>query len=198
MELMKQRVLEQGVAITNNILKVDSFLNHQIDCPLMEEAGKEFAQIFKDQQITKVLTIEASGIALGTMTALALKVPLVFAKKRIPSTMRGASYSTKVFSYTKETTYDVTISAEFLSPHDRVLIVDDFLAHGHASVGLINLVRQAGATPVGVGIAVEKLFQNGRAIIQAERVPLHSLCVVTSLSEGVITLDTDQTPRVQV
>ncbi len=189
MQAMQQKVLEEGKALTSNILKVDSFLNHQIDCNLMQQAGNEFYQIFKNQEVTKVLTIEASGIALGAMTAAAFNVPLVFAKKRVPSTMRGATYSTPVFSYTKETTYDVTVSAEFLSSHDRVLIIDDILAHGHASVGLINLVRQAGATPVGVGIGVEKLFQNGRAILAAERVPLHSLCVVTDLSDGKVTLD---------
>ncbi len=189
MELLQQRVLQDGQAITDNILKVDSFLNHQIDCSLMQAMGDEFYRIFKDQNVTKVITIEASGIALGAFTAIAFGVPLVFAKKKVPSTMGGATYATKVFSYTKEVTYDVCISAEFLSPEDRVLIVDDFLAHGHASVGLINLVRQAKATPVGVGIAVEKSFQNGHSLIEAERIPLHSLCRVKNLSNGVITLE---------
>ena len=186
MELLKKRILEDGVAISPSILKVDSFLNHQIDGNLMLEVGKEFKRRFENDGITKILTIEASGIAVAIMTALAFDVPMVFAKKKKPSTLTGDVLISKVYSFTKETYYDICLSREFLNENDKVLIVDDFLANGHASLGLVDLVKEANAQIAGIGIVIEKGFQNGRSKILEQGIKLESLAIVESLETNKI------------
>ena len=188
MELLKKRILEDGVAISPSILKVDSFLNHQIDGNLMLEVGKEFKRRFENDGITKILTIEASGIAVAIMTALAFDVPMVFAKKKKPSTLTGDVLISKVYSFTKETYYDICLSREFLNENDKVLIVDDFLANGHASLGLVDLVKEAYAQIAGIGIVIEKGFQNGRSKILEQGIKLESLAIVESLETNKINL----------
>lgn len=188
MELLKERILKDGVAVSSNILKVDSFLNHQIDGNLMLEVGKEFKKRFEGDVITKILTIEASGIAVAVMTALAFNVPMVFAKKKKPSTLQGEVLTSKVFSFTKDTYYDICLSKEFLSKDDKVLIVDDFLANGHASLALVDLVKEAGAEVAGIGIVIEKGFQGGREKILSEGIKLESLAIIESLEKNKINI----------
>lgn len=188
MQLLKDKILKDGVVISSSILKVDSFLNHQIDAHLMFEIGKEFKNKFNNQGITKILTIEASGIAVAIMTALAFEVPMVFAKKKKPSTLQGEVLSSKVFSFTKDTYYDICLAKEFLSPKDNVLIVDDFLANGHASLALVDLVKEAGATVAGIGIVIEKGFQGGRKKLLSEGILLESLAIIESLNENKINI----------
>lgn len=188
MEILKKRILKDGKVISGNILKVDSFLNHQIDGELMKEIGIEFKKRFAEEKITKILTIEASGIAIGIMTSMAFGVPMVFAKKKVPSTMDSNILSTKVFSFTKNKEYDVCMSAEFLGKDDRVLVVDDFLANGHAALGLADLVHKAGAELAGIGIVIEKGFQNGSALIIDKGIRLESLAIIDELSNGEIKL----------
>ena len=166
MELLKQRILKDGKVIGDDILKVDSFLNHQIDTALLFEIGKEFHRLFKDQNINKILTIEASGIGIACAAAQFFAVPVVFAKKGNHKNLSDSKYSTKVYSFTKDVYYDVTVDKEYLKSDDRVLIIDDFLANGNAALGLIDLVKQAGGTVEGVGIVIEKGFQEGGKIIR--------------------------------
>lgn len=186
MELLKKRILKDGVIISSNILKVDSFLNHQIDGELMLEVGKEFKRRFDNEGITKILTIEASGIAVAIMTALAFEVPMVFAKKKKPSTLTGDVLTTKVFSFTKNIEYDICLAKEFISKDDRVLIVDDFLANGQASLGLAKLIKEAQATVVGIGIVIEKGFQNGRDVLLENGLRVESLAILDSLEDNNI------------
>lgn len=188
MELLKERILKDGVAVSDNILKVDSFLNHQIDGNLMLEVGKEFKKRFENEKITKILTIEASGIAVAIMTALQFDVPMVFAKKKKPSTITGNVLTSKVYSFTKDTYYDICLSKEFLDKNDNVLIVDDFLANGHASLGLADLVKEAGAQLAGIGVVIEKGFQEGRSKILEKGIRLESLAIVESLETNKINL----------
>ena len=154
MELLKQRIRKDGTVKGNDVLKVDSFLNHQMDVALFEEIGKEFKRLYADCGVNKILTIEASGIGIACVTAQSFHCPVVFAKKSQSKNIDGAVYSTKVKSFTHGKVYDVIVSKKFLGPEDRVLIIDDFLANGAALEGLIDLVRQAGATLVGAGIVV--------------------------------------------
>ena len=162
MKLLQQRINEEGRVLDNRVLKVDGFLNHQIDPVLFQEIGKEIARRYQDAGITRIVTIEASGIALALMAAIELKVPLVFARKKKPILMVDDVYHAKVYSYTKEENYDITISKKFLPAGDKVLIIDDFLASGEAAMGLAKLVEAAGDTVVGMAIAIEKSFQPGR------------------------------------
>lgn len=161
MESLGQKVKEDGVVIDEKILKVDGFLNHQIDAKLMNDVGKTFYESFKDAGITKILTIEASGIAPAIMASFHFDVPCLFAKKAKPSTLKDGFYSTDIHSFTKNKTSTVIVSEEFLGPDDKVLIIDDFLANGDASLGLNDIVKQANATTVGVGIVVEKVSKMG-------------------------------------
>lgn len=188
MELLKERILKDGVVVSSSILKVDSFLNHQIDGNLMYEVGKEFKKRFEMEGITKILTIEASGIAVAIMTALHFNVPMVFAKKKKPSTLQGEVLKARVFSFTKETYYDICMSKDFLSKEDKVLIVDDFLANGHASLALVDLVKEAGAEVAGIGIVIEKGFQGGRNTILSQGIKLESLAIIESLEENKINI----------
>ncbi|HIU64678.1 MAG TPA: xanthine phosphoribosyltransferase [Candidatus Avacidaminococcus intestinavium] len=162
MRLLKEKITNEGIVLNNSILKVDAFLNHQIDPDLMMELGREFHKRFAAQNVTKILTIESSGIAVALTTALFFHVPVVFARKQKPSTMNENSYNTKVFSFTKNVTNNVSVLKKFLPPGEKVLILDDFLANGEAAMGLADLATQAGSTVVGIGIVIEKSFQPGR------------------------------------
>lgn len=192
MKLLQERILKDGIVKSGNVLKVDSFLNHQMDIELFNEIGKEFKRIFADCNINKILTIEASGIGIACVTAQYFNSPVVFAKKAQSINIDGAVYSTKIESFTHKKTYDVIVSKKFLNPEDRVLIIDDFLANGCALAGLIELVRSAGATVEGTGIVVEKGFQNGGDIIRSMGVRLESLAIVEAMNaeDGSITFRT--------
>lgn len=192
MKLLKEMVLKHGKVFPNNVLKVDSFVNHQIDAPLMKAAGDQFYAYFKNMGVTKVLTIEASGIAPAIMTALSFGVPMVFAKKTQPSTLKKDTlYETQVYSYTKNVVSRVILSKEYLSADDKVLIIDDFLANGGAVMGLDDLVKQAGATTVGVGILIEKSFQDGRQKLEENGFDVYSLCRIASLDNETIVFEED-------
>lgn len=186
MELLKKRIIEYGRIISPEILKVDSFLNHQIDPVLMNEIGDEFARLFGLEKITKILTIESSGIAPSLMTGFKMGVPVLFAKKIIPSTLTTDTYSSRVHSFTKNRDYNIFISSQLIQPSDRVLIIDDFLAHGSASNALIDLVNQSGAVLAGIGIVIEKGFQSGGRVLRERGIRLESLAVIESMSEDTI------------
>ena len=188
MESLGRKVKEDGVVIDEKILKVDGFLNHQIDAKLMNDVGKTCYESFKDAGITKILTIEASGIAPAIMASFHFDVPCLFAKKAKPSTLKDGFYSTDIHSFTKNKTSTVIVSEEFLGADDKVLIIDDFLANGDASLGLNDIVKQANATTVGVGIVVEKSFQNGRQRLEDAGLYVSSLCKVASLEGNKVTL----------
>ena len=192
MDLLKQKVEADGVVIDEKILKVAGFLNHQIDARLMHDVGQTFYEQFKDEGITKILTIEASGIAPAIMAAMHFDVPCLFAKKAKPSTLKKGVYQAEIHSFTKNTTSTVVVSDEFLGENDRVLIIDDFLANGDASLGLNEIVKQAKATTVGIGIVVEKSFQPGRERLEEAGLTVSSLCKVASLSGNKVTFVGDE------
>ena len=183
MELLKQRIRQDGVVKGTDVLKVDSFLNHQMDVALFEEIGREFQRRFCDCGVNKILTIEASGIGIACVTAQFFHCPVIFAKKSQTKNIAGEVYNTKVESFTHGRVYDVIVAKQFLGPGDRVLIIDDFLANGAALGGLIDLVNQAGAELVGAGIVIEKAFQPGGARIRAKGIRVESLAKVKSMSE---------------
>lgn len=186
MELLKSKILEHGQVLSENIIKVDSFLNHQMDPRLIYSIGEEFAKRFADEKITKILTVEASGIAVALMTGLVLKVPVVFAKKKKPSTFDGNYYTGRVHSFTKKETSDIVVVAKYLSKYDRILIIDDFLATGEAARGMIDIVNQAGCELVGVGICIEKTFQEGGKLLRQSGVRVETLVSINGLSNGKI------------
>ena len=181
MKLLQERIVKDGQIEAGNILKVDSFLNHQIDVSLLEEIGKEFHRQFAGQTINKILTIEASGIAIACIAARYFQVPVVFAKKTRSLNIAGDVYTAKVESFTHKNTNDIIVSKKFLSPGDRILIVDDFLATGKAILGLAKLVEQAGATLVGAGVVIEKGFQDGGKRIREAGIDLRSLAIVEEM-----------------
>ncbi len=181
MELLKQKILNEGEVYEGNILKVDCFLNHQIDCGFMSLVGDEFYSLFKEDKPNKILTIEASGIAIGAMVAQKFDCPLVFAKKTKSKNIAGDVYTTQVYSFTKDTTYDIMVSKRFLGEGDRVLIVDDFLAKGNALVGLIELVKMSGAQLVGCGTVIEKGYQKGGDNLRAQGIKVESLAIVEGM-----------------
>ena len=181
MKLLQERIVKDGQIEAGNILKVDSFLNHQIDVSLLEELGKEFHRQFAGQTVNKILTIEASGIAIACIAARYFQVPVVFAKKTRSLNIAGDVYTAKVESFTHKNTNDIIVSKKFLSPGDRILIVDDFLANGKAILGLAKLVEQAGATLVGAGVVIEKGFQDGGKRIREAGIDLHSLAIVEKM-----------------
>ena len=182
MELLKERIRRDGKVKGTDVLKVDSFLNHQMDVELFAEIGKEFKRRFADREVNKILTIEASGIGIACVAALFFDCPVIFAKKNKTKNIAGDVYTSKVESFTHGKVYDIIVSKEFLLPSDRVLLIDDFLANGSALQGLINLVRDAGATLVGAGIAVEKAFQPGGDLIRGMGVRVESLARIKSMS----------------
>ena len=183
MELLKERIRKDGVVRGTDVLKVDSFLNHQMDIALFEEIGREFRRLFADCGVNKILTIEASGIGIACITAQFFHCPVVFAKKSQTKNIAGAVYTTKVESFTHGKVYDVIVAKQFLGPEDKVLIIDDFLANGAALEGLIDLVHQAGAQLAGAGIVVEKAFQPGGARLRAQGVRVEALAKIKSMSE---------------
>lgn len=183
MDLLKEKIVKEGQVYPGNILKVDCFLNHQIDCTFLREVGKEFHRLFKDEGVNKILTIEASGIAIGTVVAQEFKCPLVFAKKNKTKNIAGDVYSSSVESFTHSTTYNIIVSEKFLNPGDKVLIVDDFLAIGNALKGLIDLVKQSGAELVGCGTVIEKGYQHGGDALREAGIRVESLAIIDSMND---------------
>ena len=188
MELLKRKIVEEGEVYEGNILKVDCFLNHQIDIPFMKEIGKEFHRLYKDADVNKILTIEASGIAIGSMVAQEFGCPLVFAKKNKTKNIAGDVYVTPVESFTHGTTYNVMVSKRFLGKGDKVLIVDDFLAVGNALRGLIQMVKESGAELVGCGTVIEKGYQHGGDEIRAQGVRVESLAIIESMDAKTVNI----------
>ena len=191
MRLLKEKIKNEGIVLNNSILKVDAFLNHQIDPELMMELGREFSKRFADKKVTKILTVESSGIAVALTTALFFHVPVVFARKQKPSTMNENLYSTKVFSFTKNVTNNVSVSKKFLPPGENILILDDFLANGEAAMGLVDLVHQAGSNVVGIGIVIEKSFQPGRKRLIEAGYQVESLARIKAFEKGQIVFADD-------
>lgn len=186
MEILKERILKEGRAAGEGILKVDIFLNHQIDVQLMEQIGEEFYRIFKDKHITKVLTIEASGIAIGVFVARALGVPLVFAKKTMSKNMDGEILTASIMSYTKGLVYLINVAKKFINEKDNILLIDDFLANGSALLGLAEIVNKGGANLIGAGIVIEKSYQPGRKRAEDAGIDVHSLVSIAEIKEGAV------------
>lgn len=191
MKLLEDKILSCGTVLPGNILKVDSFLNHQLDVSLLSEIGKEFYRLFSSNNITKILTVEASGIAIACFAAQHFDVPVVFAKKGHHKNIGTDCYTAEVFSFTKGTSYTIFVSKKYLSPDDNVLVIDDFLANGQAVLGLKEIVEDAGASLQGVGIAIEKGFQNGGKQIRDAGVNLKSLAIVDSMTDDSISFRND-------
>ena len=186
MELLKQRILKDGRALSDQVLLVDSFLNHQVDVHLMKACGEEFARRFAGAGVTRIATIESSGIAPATMTALTMNLPLVILKKSGSSILKDGIIQREVFSFTKNAPYLLTLKAHFINPGDRVLLIDDFLANGEAAFGGIALLEQAGATVAGVGAVIAKAFQPGMDKLRAAGYRVEALAPVKAMSEGHI------------
>lgn len=186
MKLLEERIRKDGHVKAGNILKVDSFLNHQMDISLYQEIGKEFYRLFSDCGVTKILTIEASGIGIACVTAQFFHCPALFAKKSRTKNIDGEIYTSEVESFTHGGSYQIMVAKRFLGPEDRVLVVDDFLAKGNALLGLMDVVQQAGATLVGCGIVIEKGFQEGGRIIRDRGVRVESLAIIDQMDEGQI------------
>ena len=188
MNFLEERILKDGIVKEGNVLKVDSFLNHQMDIDLFDEMGKEFRKRFADKQINKILTIEASGIGIARVVAEVFDVPVVFAKKTQTKNIAGEVYRTQVESFTHGRVYDIIVSREFLGKEDKVLLIDDFLANGKALEGLSTLVQDSGAELVGAGVVIEKGFQVGGQIIRDKGIHLESLAIVESMDDKTGTI----------
>ena len=186
MNFLEERIVKDGIVKEGNVLKVDSFLNHQMDIHLFEQMGEEFKRRFKDKPINKILTIEASGIGIACIVAKYFNAPVVFAKKTKSINIEGEMYIAEVESFTHKCKNQVIVSKKFLSPDDHVLIIDDFLANGEAASGAIRLLTEAGASIAGIGILIEKSFQPGRDKLIAQGVDVYSLARVSKLAKGVI------------
>lgn len=184
MELLKQKIRENGVFIGTDIVKVDMFLNHMLDIRLLEEMGKEFKRRFASEHITKILTVEVSGIAIACMAAREFDVPVVFAKKTEAKNLSSDTYCSEVYSFTKGKTYKIRVAKEYLNESDHILIIDDFLANGKALLGLMDIANQAEAKIAGVGIAIEKGFQPGGKQIRDMGINLQSLAIIDSVENG--------------
>lgn len=193
MKKLQQKIVQEGQALNESVLKVDAFLNHQIDPVLMQQIGEEFATRFKDAGITKVLTLESSGIAPSVMAGLELGVPVIFGRKHQSLTLVDDLYTTSVYSFTKETSNDIAISKEYIQADDVVLIIDDFLANGQAALGLIDIVNQTGADIAGIGIVIEKGFQNGGKNLREKGYRVESLAIVESMQAGEISFRNGET-----
>ncbi len=187
MQILKERILKDGVVRPGNVLKVDSFLNHQMDIDLINEIGKEFKRRFAEQKITKIITIEASGIGIACIVAQYFHVPVVFAKKTKSLNLDGEMFKTKIQSFTHNKVYDVVVSKKFIQPEDHILVIDDFLANGCALEGLFDIIEQAGATLEGAGIVIEKGFQHGGDRIREKGIRVESLAIVDSMSDNSLT-----------
>ncbi len=192
MQLLEERIRKDGIVKPGNILKVDSFLNHQMDIPFINELGKEFKRRFADAPITKILTIEASGIGIACLVAQHFNVPVVFAKKAQSLNLDGEMYCTKVQSFTHKRVYDVILSKKFLSAEDHVLIIDDFLANGCALQGLMEIVKESGAVLEGAGIVIEKGFQNGGDSLRDQGIRVESLAIVDSMTDDSVSFRKDE------
>lgn len=186
MKLLKQRILTEGRVIGEDILKVDSFLNHQIDINLYNEMGKEFKERFKNKKIDRILTIESSGIGIACIAAQYFNVPVVFAKKFESKNLDNETFQSEVYSFTKGKSYIIRVSKRYIQPGDNVLIIDDFLANGKAVLGLKDIIDKAGANLAGVGIVIEKGFQNGGKLLRDMGIDVNSLAVVKSMGNGEI------------
>lgn len=184
MKLLEDRILQDGQVLPGNVLKVGSFLNHQVDVELLLEMGKEVSRLYDGENVTKLVTAEASGIAIATAFGAVMKVPVVFAKKNRTSNLSGEFYTANVHSYTHGNDYKMVIEKQYLSESDRVVIVDDFLANGAALEGLCNIINQSGATIVGCAIAIEKGFQNGGDKLREKGVRVESLAIIDSMENG--------------
>ena len=187
MELLKKRILQDGKCFEGGILKVDSFINHQMDPMLMRQIAQEFVDRFKGVEINKIITIEASGIAPAIMVGYVLQLPVVFVKKKMPKTMENMLSAT-VYSFTKDREYSVCISNDFLTENDKVLFTDDFLANGNAAMGMIDLIEQAGASLSGMGFIIEKAFQDGGKMLRERNIHVESLAIIDDLSNCKITV----------
>ncbi|APZ48764.1 xanthine phosphoribosyltransferase [Jeotgalibaca sp. PTS2502] len=186
MELLEQEIRENGQVLEGGVLKVDNFLNHQINPKLMKALGDEFAQLFKDAGVNKILTVETSGIAPAVFAGLELDVPVVFGRKNKSLTLQDNMYTTSVYSYTKQISNEISISKDYLTASDRVLIIDDFLANGQAVAGLLSICKSAGADVVGIGIVIEKSFQKGRRWVEETGIRIESLARVASLDNNQV------------
>lgn len=186
MESLKERILQDGKALSETVLKVDSFLNHGVDAKLMYEIGSCFKEYYKKNGITKIFTIESSGIAPTVMTAMQMELPMVTLKKQSSKILNGNVYQTTVHSFTKGSDYELTLSKDYISEDDNVLIIDDFLANGEAALGAIRLVEEAGAKVGGIGIVIEKSFQPGRDILDKKGYDVYSLARIGKLGKGII------------
>lgn len=189
MQLLKDRIRAEGRVLPGNIIKVDGFLNHRVDTKLMREMAKEFGRLFDLTGLTAVLTVEASGIALGAICAEEFGVPLIFAKKAKSDNIEGGLYQSEIFSYTYKKKVTLLMSSQWLGPKDKVLIIDDFLANGEAAEGLCDLCRQAGATVVGIGICVEKAFQPGHQKLEKDGYKVHALAKVLGIEDGKLLVE---------
>ncbi|MGG3564446.1 xanthine phosphoribosyltransferase [Neobacillus rhizosphaerae] len=186
MKLLEEKIKKDGMVLNEHVLKVDSFLNHQLDPSLMNEIGKEFADRFNGIGITKIVTIESSGIAPAVMTGLQMMVPVVFARKKKSLTLTDDLLTANVYSFTKNETNEISISKKYINANDKVLIIDDFLANGQAALGLVNIVQQTGAEVSGIGIVIEKSFQNGSQKLQELGLRVVSLAKISSLTNGEV------------
>ncbi len=186
MESLHKRILKEGQALSESVLKVDSFLNHQVDPQLMYEMGTYFKNYFENHKITKIFTIESSGIAPSVMTAMQMNLPMVILKKQNSKTLNGEVYQTTVHSFTKGTDYELTLSKKYITKEDKVLVIDDFLANGEAALGAARLIEAAGAKVSGIGIVIEKSFQKGPQILKDKGYDVYSLARIAKLSKGII------------
>ena len=186
MKLLKQRIINEGTLKGGNVIKVDSFLNHQIDVEMLNEIGKEFYNRFASEKVDKILTIEASGIAIAVIAAQYFNVPVVFAKKTESKNLDSDTYESEVYSYTKDKTYTIRVSKRYLNEGENILVVDDFMAKGKAAQGLIDIINQAKSNVAGVGIVIEKGFQDGGQIIRDKGIKLESLAIIESMEDNKI------------
>jgi len=186
MQILKEKIIRYGELIADSIIKVDSFLNHQLDIDLFNEMGREFKKRFQDTTITKILTLESSGIAVACITAQYFQVPVVFAKKHEAANLGADTYHAAVYSFTKDKLYQIRVAKDYLLPQDKILIIDDFLATGQAINGLLEIVSQAGAEAMGIGVVIEKGFQKGREKINNQQIQLESLAIIEEIHDGKI------------
>lgn len=186
MDILKKRILKEGQALSETVLKVDSFLNHGVYAKLMYDMGTCFKEYYKNHGVTKIFTIESSGIAPTVMTAMQMELPMVTLKKQSSKILNGDVYQTTVHSFTKGSDYELTLSKKYISPEDNILVIDDFLANGEAALGAIRLIEEAGAKVAGVGIVIEKSFQPGRAILDEKGYDVYSLARIKRLEKGII------------
>lgn len=198
MKLLEDRIKKEGQALSETVLKVDSFINHQVDSEFMDALGRDFAEHFKDAGITKVFTIESSGIAPALMTAKHLNVPMVILKKQTSKILNGNVYQTRITSFTKGTSYELTLFADYIQPDDRILLIDDFLANGEAAMGASRIITESGATLAGIGILIEKSFQRGRKRLEEAGHRVYSQARIKRLDAGVIEFLAEDAPVTDV